>query len=135
MSMIKSLQSPDWVYAMCIVGGRTACTAAADRRVRLYDLHTWERVKEVACPYPAVCLCTWRSKDEDWLAYGDDKGRVTVANMTREAERAKPDPRRPRDSAGPEGWAEARSKRVHDGWVHQVRALLIARALPDGWAP
>ena len=118
-AMVRSIQSPDWIYAMCVIGGKTLCTSAADRRVRLYDVHTWERVKEVESLYPAVCLCTWRNKDGDMLAYGDDKGRVTVANITHDVERAKADSRQT-GPPGPTSWAESRVRRVHDGWVHQV---------------
>jgi WD40 repeat protein len=118
-SIVKVVQSPDWVYAMSLVGGKLLCTTCADRRIRLYDLHQWDHVREVECPCPAVCLCTWRSKDEDLLAYGDDKGRVTVANLSRDFEKTKGDTRK-LEKARTGSWLEYKTKHVHDGWVHQV---------------
>jgi WD40 repeat protein len=86
LSLLKSVHIHDsgWILAMCVlpVTGRL-CTSAADRRIRFYDIHTWDLSREILLINAVTCMCTWRHLDDEILAYADDKGQVTFVNASK----------------------------------------------------
>jgi len=36
-----------------------------DRKIKFYDMHTWEVVMEVELQNPALCLCSWKHLDTE----------------------------------------------------------------------
>ena len=95
-------------------------TAAADRMIRVYDLHTWELQKKVLLANVATCMCTWQHGDNEILAYGDDKGQITIVNASQGFVSATAD--EPLDSQLAK-WASSVRKKVHQGWVHDIHMI------------
>jgi len=36
-----------------------------DRKIKFFDMHTWEAVMEVELQNPALCLCSWKHLDTE----------------------------------------------------------------------
>ena len=123
MNLFKTIRCHDsgWIFAMCVLSGiGKLCTASADRRIRLYDIHTWDLSKEILLSNAATCLCTWKYCEDELLAYGDDKGQVTVVNATKGCVNANADD--PPDSQFAV-WASSVRKKVHLGWVYEIHMI------------
>ena len=47
-----------------VFSGRLA-VSTDDRKIKFYDMHTWETVMEVELQNPALCLCSWKHLDTE----------------------------------------------------------------------
>lgn len=126
-----------WIMHMCYLPSEPSARIAittADGRIWFYDIHTWEPSFVVNVPSPALCICTWKALEGEMLAYGNDRGEITVVNLSkgyrnRKALEENKD-KTPVGSRKDKGlgtmweykkmWAESTTKTIHDGWVHQV---------------
>jgi len=52
---------------MCLVKNTTGRVAVStdDRKIKFYDIHTWEVVMEVELQNPALCMCSWKHLDTE----------------------------------------------------------------------
>ena len=113
-----------WVLAMTVLPilGRLA-VSTDDRKIKFYDIHTWEVMMEVELQSPALCLCSWKHLDTEMFAYGNDIGEITIVDI---GKGLKPAKQLEDQLAGrklikrPKSWVDSRTRSVHDGWVNQI---------------
>ena len=55
------------LIAVLVAGGFPGRLAVStdDRKIKFYDMHTWEVVMEVELQNPALCLCSWKHLDTE----------------------------------------------------------------------
>ncbi len=151
LNLLKSIHINDsgWILAMCVlpITGKL-CTASADRRIRLYDIHTLDLSREILLVNAATCMCTWRHLDDEILSYGDDKGQVTFVNASkgfRVVETDAKDLPYGKDKGRVDfvntskgfvntranntlesrfcTWESSIRKRLHSGWIHEIHMI------------
>ena len=124
VQLVKTIRlGQTWVLAMALLpfSGRIA-VSTDDRKIKFYDIHTWEVVMDVELQNPALCLGSWKHADAEMFAYGNHVGEITIVNMSKglktqkqlEKSADKKQVRRPKV------WAESRTRIVHNGWVNQI---------------
>jgi hypothetical protein len=58
---------PNETFKCVVVTNTTGRVAVStdDRKIKFYDIHTWEVVMEVELQNPALCMCSWKHLDTE----------------------------------------------------------------------
>lgn len=114
-----------WILSMCFLrkSGRLVMSTA-DRHIKFFDVHTWEVLAEVSLPSPALCLCSWVTGESEFFAMGNERGEVTVVDISKGLKEFKPVGTDKRlNKKRPALWNESTTKQVHEGWIEQIEMV------------
>uniref|UniRef100_A0A6U6E0C0 EF-hand domain-containing protein n=1 Tax=Guillardia theta TaxID=55529 RepID=A0A6U6E0C0_GUITH len=113
-----------WVLALCLLRHAAKLVLSTDdRKIKVFDVHTWEQSVEVELSGQAYCLCSWRKDDTEYIAYGNEVGDVTVVDYEKGVRDFRNDHSMRKGKRRASNWAVSWTRNIHSGWINQISMI------------